>query len=40
VLGVTAVGSDVAEARAKTYDAVSRISFPGAQWRTDIAAGR
>jgi phosphoribosylamine--glycine ligase len=40
VLGVTAVGDDVAEARAKAYDGVARISFPGAQWRTDIAAGR
>ena len=37
VLAVTAVGSDVADARAKAYEGVSSISFPGAQWRTDIA---
>jgi phosphoribosylamine--glycine ligase len=40
VLAVTAVGADVADARAKAYAGVARISFPGAQWRTDIAAGR
>ena len=38
VLGVTAVGADVADARAKAYEAVATISFPGAQWRRDIAA--
>jgi phosphoribosylamine---glycine ligase len=38
VLAVTAVGSDVDDARARAYAGVSRISFPGAQWRTDIAA--
>ena len=38
VLAVTAVGKDVADARAKAYEGVSSISFPGAQWRTDIAA--
>jgi phosphoribosylamine--glycine ligase len=40
VLAVTAVGADVRHARATAYDAVARISFAGAQWRTDIAAGR
>jgi phosphoribosylamine--glycine ligase len=40
VLAVTAVGEDVAQARAAAYDGVAAISFPGAQWRTDIAAGR
>jgi len=40
VLAVTAVGSHVADARTKAYDGVARISFPGAQWRRDIAAGR
>jgi phosphoribosylamine--glycine ligase len=40
VLAVTAVGQDVADARANAYDGVERISFPGAQWRRDIAAGR
>jgi phosphoribosylamine--glycine ligase len=38
VLAVTAVGVDVADARAKAYEGVSSISFDGAQWRTDIAA--
>jgi phosphoribosylamine---glycine ligase len=40
VLAVTAVGADVADARAKAYEGVAMISFPGAQWRRDIAAGR
>ncbi len=40
VLAVTAVGRDVADARAKAYEGVASISFPGAQWRHDIAAGR
>lgn len=38
VLAVTAVGTDVADARARAYDGVAAISFDGAQWRTDIAA--
>jgi len=37
VLAVTAVGTDVADARAKAYAGISSISFEGAQWRTDIA---
>ena len=37
VLAVTAVGADVADARARAYEGVASISFPGAQWRTDIA---
>jgi phosphoribosylamine--glycine ligase len=40
VLAVTAVGADVADARTKAYAGVAAIDFPGAQWRTDIAAGR
>jgi phosphoribosylamine--glycine ligase len=40
VLAVTATGTDVADARAKAYQGVASISFPGAQWRRDIAAGR
>jgi phosphoribosylamine--glycine ligase len=40
VLAVTAVGDDVADARARAYEGVAMISFPGAQWRRDIAAGR
>ena len=38
VLAVTAVGSDLADARAKAYEGVAMISFDGAQWRRDIAA--
>ena len=38
MLAVTAVGADVADARAKAYEGISSISFDGAQWRTDIAA--
>ena len=37
VLAVTAVGDDVAAARAKAYQGVAAISFPGALWRRDIA---
>ena len=38
VLAVRATGVDVADARAKAYEGVASISFPGAQWRRDIAA--
>jgi phosphoribosylamine--glycine ligase len=38
VLAVLAVGADVADARAKAYEGIATISFPGAQWRRDIAA--
>jgi phosphoribosylamine--glycine ligase len=38
VLAVTAVGSDVADARAKAYEGVASVAFDGAQWRRDIAA--
>ena len=38
VLAVTAVGSDLADARARAYDGVAAIDFAGAQHRTDIAA--
>ena len=37
VLAVTAVGSDLADARARAYEGVRSISFPGAQFRSDIA---
>jgi phosphoribosylamine---glycine ligase len=37
VLGVTALGDDVASAKARAYEAVSKIHFDGAQFRTDIA---
>ena len=40
VLAVTATGADLADARAQAYEGVAMISFPGAQWRRDIAAGR
>jgi phosphoribosylamine--glycine ligase len=37
VLNVTALGSDVAEARERAYAAVARISFDGMRYRRDIA---
>lgn len=37
VLGVAAVGADVAAARAAAYDATARIHFEGAHYRRDIA---
>jgi len=37
VLAVTAVGSDLAEARLRAYAGVDAIAFDGAQHRTDIA---
>ena len=39
VLAVIATGVDVAGARAAAYDGVAAVGFPGAQHRTDIAAG-
>jgi len=38
VLGVTAVGPDLRSARKNAYAAVGDITFPGRQFRTDIAA--
>lgn len=38
VLGVTALGQDIAEAREKAYQLVRQISFKDAHYRTDIAA--
>jgi phosphoribosylamine--glycine ligase len=38
VLGVCALGADIREARERAYAAVGKISFDGAQWRTDIGA--
>ncbi len=38
VLGVTGRGRDVREAIARTYEAVRRISWEGAHFRTDIGA--
>ncbi|MCX6886380.1 MAG: phosphoribosylamine--glycine ligase [Verrucomicrobia bacterium] len=36
VLGVTALGRDLVQARNAAYAAVDRIQFKGAQWRSDI----
>ena len=38
VLNVTGLGATLAEARARAYAAVGRISWPGMQFRRDIAA--
>jgi phosphoribosylamine--glycine ligase len=38
VLTVTGQGPTVSEARRRAYEAVSVISWPGMQYRTDIAA--
>lgn len=40
VLAVIATGDSVQSARDAAYDGVAAVSFPGAQHRTDIAAGR
>jgi phosphoribosylamine---glycine ligase len=37
VLGVSALGKDLADARARAYDAAGRITFEGLHRRTDIA---
>ncbi len=37
VLQVTGMGSDLAQARSRTYSAISHIAWPGMQYRTDIA---
>jgi phosphoribosylamine--glycine ligase len=37
VLGVTALGTNIAAAKARAYEAVSRIQFEGAYYRRDIA---
>jgi phosphoribosylamine---glycine ligase len=39
VVAVTAVGADVADARARAYAAVAEIKIDGSHHRTDIAAG-
>ena len=38
VLAVTALGDTLAKAKARAYEAVKLIQFPGAHYRTDIAA--
>ena len=37
VLSVTAVGDDLAAARALAYEGVAAVSLRGSHWRTDIA---
>ena len=37
VLSVTALGDTLALAKARAYEAVAKISFPGAFYRKDIA---
>jgi len=37
VLGVTALGGDIGSAKEKAYEAVGKIGFEGAHYRTDIA---
>jgi len=39
VLAVTALGENVATARARAYEAVSQIDFEGCHYRRDIALG-
>jgi phosphoribosylamine---glycine ligase len=38
VLAVSALGANIADARARAYEAVSKISFEGMRYRRDIAA--
>jgi len=38
VLGITALGDGIEAARARAYEAVAKIKFEGAQYRTDIGA--
>jgi len=39
VLAVTALGSDIAAARERAYEAAGRIKFEGCHYRRDIALG-
>ncbi len=39
VLGVTALGATLAQARERVYEAISRIGFEGAHFRRDIGVG-
>ena len=38
ILGVTAVGDSLGEARAAAYDAAARVDFAGVRYRSDIAS--
>ena len=37
VLGVTALGDTLTQAKRNAYEAVSKIKFPGMHFRTDIS---
>ena len=37
MLSVTALGTDLADARESAYEALARIDLEGAHYRTDIA---
>jgi phosphoribosylamine--glycine ligase len=37
VLGVTALGERIADAKKRAYEAIEKIKFDGAYWRRDIA---
>jgi phosphoribosylamine--glycine ligase len=37
VLGVTALGQTISEAKRRAYETVDKIQFDGAYWRRDIA---
>ena len=39
MLGVTAMGPTLEGARRRAYAAVPAVTWPGVQFRTDIAAG-
>jgi len=38
VLGVTGLGETLSQAIDTAYEAVNRVSFEGAHWRTDIGS--
>jgi phosphoribosylamine--glycine ligase len=38
VLGVTALGDDLGDARSRAYEAAGLVRFGGAHYRRDIAA--
>ena len=40
VLGVTGLGTSIAAARTRVYEAVGQIHFDGAHFRRDIGAGK
>ena len=38
MLGVTALGRDIPDARRRVYDAIQHVNFPGMHFRKDVAA--